>query len=346
MTAKVRVLLVDDSPLVLNILSRFINADTRLEVVATATSGQRALELIDQLQPDVICTDVQMPGMNGLDLIRQVMAKRPIPILVVSISVQQDQKENIFRLLEAGAVDVFPKPRASVRLSESEAKAFCDRVLVVSRVHVFRARASKPPPAVAPDYALKAPAPGRFDVVLIGGSTGAPQVFHRLFSQLGSGFCLPIVAVQHISEGFTASFVDWLNRSTQNRVKIAEQGEPLRCGTIYFPPDGAHVGVSNGHLRLDYDAPTNCGSRPSVNVMFESFVDAGRARRTLAILLSGMGRDGADGMAALHRNGAYTLAQSEESCAIFGMPKEAISLNAVDQVLNPEGISKLLNELC
>lgn len=342
---KVKVLLVDDSPLVLTLLSRIINADKRLTVIATTTSAREALEIIDRQSPDVVCTDVHMPGMDGLDLIKDVMARKPVPILVVSISVQKHQTENIFRLIEAGAVDVFAKPRASIRLSEAESKAFCDRVFVVSKVHVFRTRA-RTTPALGSGDSLKLPKPGQFEVVTLGGSTGAPQVFHTIFSQLKADFCLPIVAVQHISDGFTESFVDWLNRSTLNHVKIAEEGEALRRGTIYFPPDGVHIKVTDNRIHFDRDTPPNSGSRPSVNVLFQSFVDAGRAKRTLAILLTGMGRDGAEGMLALHEQGGATIAQSEESCAIYGMPKEAISLNAVDKIMAPTAMAELLNRLC
>jgi two-component system chemotaxis response regulator CheB len=152
--------------------------------------------------------------------------------------------------------------------------------------------------------------------------------------------------VQHISEGFTQSFVDWLDRSTPNRVKVAEQHEILHSGTIYFPPDGTHIAIKEGRIILDSESPLDCGSRPSANVLFNSFADAGYSERTVAVLLSGMGRDGANGMAALHTKGAFTIAQSEQSCAIFGMPREAIRLGAVDQVLPPHEIVKFLNELC
>lgn len=346
MTAnKIKVLLVDDSPLVLTLLSRMINADKRMTVMATATSGQEALSIINREMPDVVCTDVHMPRMGGIELIKAIMAVKPLPILVVSVSVQAHQAENIFRLLESGAVDVFPKPKAGLRLNAVDARAFCDRVYVVSKVHVFKSGRTTNALTMSTE-APKFVQPERFDVVLMGGSTGAPQIYHAVFAQLKSNFKVPIVAVQHISDGFTSSLVEWLDRSTLNTVKIAEQGEVLKSSTIYFPPDGAHIEIRNHQVHLDFDGPLNCGSRPSVNVLFEASARAGTAKRTLAILLSGMGRDGADGMASLHRQGAYTIAQAEQSCAIFGMPKEALALKAVDKILAPSGIVELLNKLC
>lgn len=339
-------LLIDDSPLVLTILSRIINADKRLEVVATTTSPRDCLSLIDKQKPDIICTDYHMPGMSGLDLIKMVMNHKPTPILVVSISVQEDQTENIFQLLEAGAIDVFPKPRASTRLIESEAKALCDRIYVVSKVHVFRShsRAVQNKNPTAPPRFKKTNS-NKFDLILIGGSTGAPQVFHTLFSQLNSQFSIPIIAVQHISEGFTQSFVDWLDRSSSLTIKIAEDGEMITPGFVYFPPDRTHIIIENGRVRLDNILPPNNSCRPSVNVMFESVKNKEDTQKTLAILLTGMGYDGAQGMSYLHNNGAYTVIQSEESCAVFGMPKQALELNAVDQILAPTQILDLMNNL-
>lgn len=345
MTRKVKVLLVDDSRLILSILTKLISADKRLEVIGAVTSGQEALEVLEREHPDIICTDYHMPRMNGLQFTRAVMATRPTPILVISISVQEDQTANIFQLLEAGAVEVFPKPRAGARFNEAESKQLCDRIYVVSRVHVYKSmakRAAESTPVSVPKQNVPA---RRLDLVLMGGSTGAPQIYFEILSQLKLTFVTPIVAVQHISTGFIQSFVDWLDRSCNLTVKIAEHNEPLRQRHVYFPPDGAHILIVNGCIHLDYEIPPNCGSRPSVNVLYQSIANNHRAARTLAILLSGMGRDGADGMEALHNKGGYTIAQSEDSCAIFGMPGEAVALQCVDQVLPPSAIADFMNQV-
>lgn len=350
---QVRVLLVDDSPLALAMLKRVLDADPRLEVIGTASDGINALEAVKTLSPDVVCTDFHMPRMNGLELTRRLMETTPLPILVVSVSVQDDQTQNIYDMLRAGAVDVFAKPRGAATLTPTAAKAFCDSVYFVSGVKV-QTRQSRPrsrlsnervtdmQPRKAPEYASERAFKKTPKIVAIGGSTGAPRVYATILPKLGSHFPAPIVCVQHISEGFAESLVSWLDQMNGMSVKIAADGERLLPGVAYFPPEKSHLIVRSGRVFCKTEEPRRNGHRPSVDVLFESLLQAYDPHSVIAVLLSGMGRDGAEGLAALHANGAHTIAQSAETCAVFGMPNEANKLGGVDRFLDPDQIAPAL----
>ena len=343
---KIRVLLVDDSVLMLTMLKRIVNNDPRLEVVATAKDGVEALECLHKYKPDVMCTDYHMPRMDGLALTKQVMRDMPLPILVVSISVSEDQQHNVISLLNAGALDVFSKPQGGAQLNSEQAIALCNRIYLLSKVRAIRRfvgtaaeRAQATPPSTPsswPSISL-----GNKQVVVIGGSTGGPQAFHALLSKLPAQFPLPVLCVQHISIGFTESLVQWLNASCAIRVKIATHGEPLCPGVVYFPPDDHHLLLGPGRLYLDNQSPPVNRSRPSVDRLFDSACQHSGAN-AIGVLLSGMGRDGADGLSHMHAMGAFTLAQSEESCVIFGMPGEAVKLGAADMVMAPQDMAPLI----
>jgi two-component system chemotaxis response regulator CheB len=339
----VRVLLVDDSPLVLAVLTRILAADPEIEVVGTAKNGQEALALIPKADPNVICTDFYMPVMNGLEFTRRVMAEHPRPILVVSVAVGESQPENVFQLLEAGAVDVFPKPRGGFAAeNEALAQELRNRVKVLSRVHVFRKLAL---PTSAPLPAMKPAGLAVPHVVAMGASAGGPQALATVLSGLPEDFPAPILCVQHVSEGFLDGLVSWLGSHTRLQVRIAQQGEQPLPGRVYFSQEEHHLLVGDGGRLVLSDDPARVGHRPSVDLLFESV-----ARRygaaAVAVLLSGMGADGAAGMAEVAKAGGMTIAQDEATSVIFGMPGEAVRLGAARRVLPVDQIARVLRALC
>ena len=329
----IKVLLVEDSPIALLILQKLLASSPEVEVVGTAENGSKALALIPQVQPHVICTDFYMKGMDGLDLTKQVMAYYPRPILVVSNFVQSDDSQNIFELLQAGAVDVFPKPVVGTSANYEQVKhKLIAKIKILSGVQVFT-RPQKPP--FVPTRAE--PVEGILDItfpiraVTIGASTGGPKALHVILSQLPSRFPVPIICTQHISIGFLQGLVDWLASQSKLAVKIAQEGESPLPGTVYFAPDCHHLELERGKFICSSSDAVD-GHLPSITTMFES-VARFYGRGTAGILLTGMGKDGAAGIGAIAAAGGTTIAQDQSSCVIFGMPKEAIALGAVQHVL-------------
>jgi len=342
----IRVLLVDDSPLTLHILQRLLLRSPDIQVVGTAADGQAALELLPTLNPDVICTDMHMPGMSGLELTRAVMATRPCPILVVSVSMEPGSP-SIFRMLEAGAVDVYPKPRAILDADEEKlARELASKIRIVAGVHVFRRRTA-PTPLAPPKLPVSPPvsAPrSPVKLVAIGASTGGPQALRAILSALPTDFPSPVVCVQHIGGDFLGELVRWLAEECSLPVRKAAQGEMPQVGTVYFAPEGAHLEFdAQGRFALS-DAPPCDGHRPSVTVTQRAAARQFGAG-AVGILLTGMGRDGAEGMAAIAAADGVTIAQDEASSVVYGMPREAVALGAARHVLPLEQIAPALAAL-
>jgi two-component system chemotaxis response regulator CheB len=337
------VLLVDDSLIALTILTRMLSTSPEIEVVGKARSGREALELIPRLQPAVICTDLHMPDMDGLELTKQVMARFPRPILVVSAAVQPEDTQNVFQLLEAGAIDILPKPRGGLTAAAPEvAQELVRKIKLISGVVALTRRQR-----TRPELGLRQNGPSsppRPRIVAIGASTGGPQALRTILAQLPADFPAPILCVQHISDGFLGGLVDWLANSCSMSMKIAQVGEQPTAGTIYFPQEGAHLEIdAAGKLQCSHKAPID-GHRPSVTATFKSVADY-CGDGAIGILLTGMGSDGAQGMQEIFAAGGITIAQNEETSVVFGMPKQAIVLGAVKYVLPLHKIPFLLPEL-
>jgi two-component system chemotaxis response regulator CheB len=339
----VSVLLVDDSLIALTILSRMLSTSPDIQVVGKARSGREALELIPRLQPAVICTDLHMPDMDGLELTKQIMARFPRPILVVSAAVQPEDTHNVFRLLEAGAIDILPKPHGGLAAAEPHvAQELVRKIKLISGVVALtRRQRTRPGLEQTQDGPLSPPRPR---IVAIGASTGGPQALRTILAQLPVDFPAPIVCVQHISDGFLGGLVDWLASHCSMSIKIAQAGEQPLAGTIYFPQEGAHLEIDPlGKLICSRKPPID-GHRPSVTATFKSVADY-CGNGAVGILLTGMGSDGAQGMQEIFAVGGTTIAQNEETSVVFGMPKQAIALGAVKYVLPLHKISFLLPEL-
>ncbi|MGK7876046.1 MAG: chemotaxis response regulator protein-glutamate methylesterase [Xenococcaceae cyanobacterium] len=342
----IKVLLVDDSPIAIAILKRILGSSPEIEVVGTARTGLEALALIPKVQPDVISTDLHMPQMDGLELTSKVMELYPRPILVISASVQEEDTDHVFRLLDAGAVDIFPKPRAG-RAADYELlkQQLINKIKILSGVKVFTKRQKYPSPAKSlktenlPAFSSSSfPKP---KVVAIGASTGGPKALEELFTHLPSDFPVPVICVQHISPGFLQGFIDWLAGSCRLPIQIAQPGNMPKPGTIYFPPEQEHLKLDASGGFICSNLPPVGGHRPSVTVTFES-VAKFYGKATVGILLTGMGRDGAEGMQAIAQAGGFTIAQDEATSVVFGMPKEAIALGAAQEILPIEAIAPML----
>jgi two-component system, chemotaxis family, protein-glutamate methylesterase/glutaminase len=345
----IRVLLVEDSQIALVILKRILNSSPQIEVVGEARTGLDALALIPEIEPDVICTDLYMPKMDGLTFTSEVMARYPRPILVISASVQEEDAHHVFQLLEAGAVDIFPKPLSGLELNNASFKEeLINKVKILSGVKVITRRPRPLRPIKTPNpRGVPAFPPDSYTnpkIVTIGASTGGPSALYDLFAQLPANFPVPVICVQHICFGFLQGLIDWLAAGCALPIAIAQPGEMPRPGRIYFPPERYHLELDPRGRFVCSDTPPLEGHRPSVTLTFTSVVKI-YGKGTVGILLTGMGRDGAEGMLAIAEAGGFTIAQDEATSVVFGMPREAINLGAARQVLPMQAIAPTLLNL-
>ncbi len=332
----IRVLLVDDSPIALNILQRLLSLSPDIQVAGTAANGREALALLPALNPDVICTDLHMPVMNGLEFTRVVMNTYPRPILVLSVSVEPGSP-NVFRLLEAGAVDVYPKPRAILAADQEKlARELASKIRILAGVHVFRHAGTVPP---RPPLSLPPRSPVR--IVAIGASTGGPQALREILSHLPAGFPAPVVCVQHIGSDFLSEMIVWLAEVSPLPMRKAAQGEVPQAGVVYFAPEDVHLELDGGGRFELSQAPPCDDHKPSITVTLRAAARCFGAA-AVGVLLTGMGRDGAEGMAAIAAAGGVTIAQDEASSVVYGMPREAVALGAAQHVLPLEQIAPAL----
>jgi two-component system chemotaxis response regulator CheB len=330
---KISVLIVDDSRIAVTLLKRTLATAPDIEVVGTASNGREALELLPRLNPAVVCTDIHMPVMDGLELTARIMEKYPRPILVVSVSAYEGSL-NAFKLLSAGALDVVSKPPIDSESGyNSIASELIGKIRILSGVRVFRRIAREriePPPPTLPPSALRIMSPVR--IIVIGASTGGPPALQTILSRLPPHFPRPIVCVQHISKGFQEGLVQWLSVICAVKVTVAREGGVPAPGTIYFPQEGSHLKFDrNGRFAIPSEPPFQ-GHRPSISVTMRSAAES-YGSGAAGILLTGMGSDGAEGMREIAGCGGMTIAQDEKSSVVFGMAKQAIEMGAAQLVL-------------
>jgi two-component system chemotaxis response regulator CheB len=342
----IRVLVVDDSLITLAIIKRILAGAPEIQVVGTAINGKEALDMMQSLRPDVICTDLHMPVMDGLEFTKAVMERFPCPILVVSVSVQKEQTANIFKVLEAGAIDVMAKPRGTPGAGyELDAQELIGKIKVLAGVVAIRKHRKEIPAtaSITNDY-LPAIEAVPLNIIGIGASTGGPQAFQEILSHLPGNLPVPMLCIQHISEGFMQGLVDWLGYKSRLKIVTAETGIQPQPGTVYFPREGTHLVLdSQGRLECS-EAPAHEGHRPSISMTFRSLAQH-HGKSAVGVLLTGMGRDGVEGMRAIAQAGGTTIAQDEQSSTIFGMPREAIAANAARYVLPLPKIAPALLKL-
>lgn len=332
---QVRVLVADDSPTVRLMICRMLESDPGIRIVGTVGNGREATEQVALLKPDIVTMDVEMPVMNGLDAIEHIMAYHPVPILVVSSVVDKEHTANAARALGAGAVDVLSKPTpASMQEFEAAAQDLRAKIKMLSRVRVIthpKARLTKAPEPPQKEKPTPA-ALNAFRLVAIGSSTGGPQALQSILSTVPGDVNAAIVIVQHIAKGFTEGLVDWLNATCRLEVVVGTSGMNLEPGKVIIAPEERHMEVNgSSQVRLtDFEYPSP--HKPAANVLLDSVAQY-YGSRSIGVILTGMGNDGALGIKAIHDRGGHTIAQDSDTSAIFGMAKEAIKMGGVDEVL-------------
>ena len=346
----VRVLVVEDSPVVREFLLHVLGSDPEIEVVGMAVTGEEALEAVERIRPDIITMDVHMPKMNGFDTTRRIMETHPTPIIIVSGTLDVAETASVFRAIEAGALAVLPRPSGFGHPEhEQSAAEFVQTVKLMSEVKVVRRWPQLRPGKTLPAASLSAQIQRRTaqtesQLVAIGASTGGPPALRIILSGLPKDFPLPVLIVQHIAAGFTQGFAEWLAQSSSLPVQLSVHGQQVVPGRVYVAPDGFHMRVAgDGRIWLNTDEPEN-GLRPSVSYLFRSVAKA-YGQSAIGVLLTGMGKDGALELKLMREQGALTIAQDKETSVVHGMPGEAIRLGGATYVLPPEKISIMLTSL-
>ncbi|PBI95939.1 Chemotaxis response regulator protein-glutamate methylesterase [Variovorax boronicumulans] len=342
---KIKVLCVDDSALIRSVMSEIINSQSDMTVVGTAADPLVARDLIKVTNPDVLTLDVEMPRMDGLEFLEKLMRLRPMPVVMVS-SLTERGSEIALRALELGAIDFVTKPRLGVRdglLNYTELIAGKIRTAASARLLPARpaATAARTAHEAAPEALLRSPLLSTEKLLIIGASTGGTEAIREVLQPLPPDAPAVLIA-QHMPAGFTRSFAQRLDGLCRIRVKEAEQGERVLPGHAYIAPGGFHLSLArsgaNYVAHLDQEPPVN-RHRPSIDVLFDSAAKHA-GKNAIGIILTGMGKDGAEGLLRMRRAGAHTLAQDEASCVVFGMPREAVALGAVDEVSPLSEISR------
>jgi len=325
--SRFRVLVVEDSLTVRMHLCELVQADPTFELVGQAEDGKQAIELCLALRPDVVSLDMMMPVMSGLAATEYIMAYCPTPILVVSSSLNRGELFRTYEALAAGALDVIEKPHPG---QENWDQQYLSVLKLVARIKVIthvRGRRNAPMAPALPLVARQQ----RLRLVAIGASTGGARALVEVLGVLPSDFPLPLLVVIHIAEPFGHAFVDWLGDHCALEVRLARHGQPLPSRGVVLAAPGLHLQLRDG-VQVCERGPERLSCRPSVDVLFESVVQEYGASAA-AVLLTGMGQDGARGMLALHNAGGVTIAQDEASCVVYGMPREAALLGAAQRIL-------------
>jgi two-component system, chemotaxis family, protein-glutamate methylesterase/glutaminase len=343
---KVRVLVVDDSALMRKLIPQMLASDNSIEVVGTAMDGMFCLKKIEELQPNVVTLDLQMPGMNGIDTLKEIMRRHPLPVIVVS-SHSTEGASITMKALAFGAFDFVAKPQDATAHMAHVAQDLIAKIKVAAECKTVQPRSLLGAPA-RPEKILPAKAAIPTRTVGIGISTGGPQALEFLLAQLPGDFPGAIVVVQHMPHGFTDMFARRLDEMCALRVKEAQSGDVLQAGRVLISPGNRHLTVKRlpmGDVAVLNDEPPVNGHRPSVDVLFHSLAQE-FGRNGIAVLMTGMGDDGAEGLGEVKKAGGVTIAQNEESCVVFGMPKAAIDRGYATRVVGLDILSSTLQALC
>ncbi len=363
---RIRVLVIEDSPVIQQLLAHIIGADPRLEVAGVASSGEQALRMIERVGPDVVSLDIRLPGIDGFEVTSRIMRQNPLPIVIVASDVRD--LDIPMRALQAGALAVVEKPGSVARADyQVVAHHLCTQLVIMSQVKVIRHRIAARPandrrgargsaadspaapvgstgPAALPDAAAAVDGRRRrFRALGLVASTGGPAALARLLKELPGDYPLPILAVQHMGAPFMAGFANWLGTVSPLPVLLAEQGAYPRPGHVHVAPGDRHLTVENGVIRLTAGDPV-CGQRPSGEVLFRSMAAAYGAAG-IGVLLTGMGEDGARGLLAMRQAGAYTVAEHASTAVIHSMPGTAVRLGGAVEELPLDQIAARLLQL-
>lgn len=358
----IKILVVDDSGFFRRRIGEMLGADPNLEVIGFARTGEESITLTKQLKPDVITMDIEMPGMNGIEATRRIMAEQPTPVIMFS-SLTTEGAQSTFDALDAGALDFLPKRFQDIAKDIDEARiVLCDRVRAVARTRVSKsaaaapAPAAKPKPVATPRPAAVAKEPrtesvnekpavirsrhGKISLVAIGTSTGGPVALQNVLTKIPADFPLPIVIVQHMPATFTPTFAQRLNTQCAITVKEAQDGDRLEAGVALLAPGGKQMLIkANGNgafIKIEESEPS-LTYKPSVDITFRS-VSKVFPDNTLAIIMTGMGADGREGCRELKTHGSEVWAQDEQSCVVYGMPAAVVDAGLTDEVLDVDHI--------
>jgi len=342
----IKVLIVEDSQVMRDLLTFILSSDPAIQVIGTARDGREAVRAVREMRPDVVTMDIVMPNMDGFEATRIIMETTPTPIVIVSASWDPKEVERTFQAMEAGALAAVAKPVGVAHPSyKQHTKELIQIVKLMSEVKVIQRRPQERKGVVISAESTAGmipPATPDLKVVAIGASTGGPPAIEAILSGLPTDFPIPLLIVQHIAAGFVQGFADWLANSSGRPVKIAAQGEYLLPGRAYIAPDDLQMGVENGgRIILSSSGPEN-GLRPSVSWMFRSVSEV-FGKNAIGVLLTGMGKDGAQELKRMKERGAVTIVQDKESSIVYGMPGEAVTLNAASYVLSPGRIAEFLS---
>lgn len=349
----IKVLIVEDSRTVSQYLEFILESDPEIKVVGNVANGKEAVDFVNNNKPDIISMDIDMPIMNGLAATRIIMSTNPLPIVVVTASRNASNMDISIEAMASGALGVINKPLGIGHPNEEQkTKKLLSLIKAYSQVKVIKRKEIKPKPIIDQDTVLKKlTSSNRLPsleetmdrkYLAIGLSSGGPQVLQKIFTNLSTRFPYPILVVQHITLGFLEGLVAWLGRTTDISICIAKNKESLHGGTVYFAPNGYQMEVKSNTVYLTKPTEEK-GTCPSVKHMFNSLLP--EAKKTIALILTGMGKDGAVELKSLKDAGALTIAQDKESSLIHGMPGEAIKLGGASYVMNVIEISELLQAM-
>lgn len=330
----VKILIVDDSVVVRRTLREIFSEVDDFFVVSEANNGKEAVYFAKKFKPDVVTMDIHMPGGGGLEAIEKLVQEFPVPILILTVSSNLEDQVEIFQLLKFGYIDLMEKPSITMwQKDEQYRRRFINKISELAEIgkKIIKRKGKK---EFLPD---------NMDIVGIVSSTGGPKALKELFSNLDPKIRVPIICVQHISPGFSAGLVKWLNSFSKLPIRIAKKGERLERGTIYFSEDDYHIEVNKFKKIYMHQRPPILGLRPAGDFLLSSLAYFGK--NAMGIILTGMGSDGKEGLGKMFQNGAYTIAQDKESSIVWGMPKSAIDAGFTDSVLNVKGIINRLNKI-
>lgn len=350
---KIRVLVVDDSAFMRKIISDMINSNEKLQVLDTAKNGKEAIEKIHGLNPDVVTMDIEMPILDGLSALKKIMANKPVPVIMLS-SLTKAGADATVKALQLGAIDFITKPTSIFKINADNVKSeLIDKIIISSKVKFNKEIGynSYKKPKTSPKKIKQSNKSNNYatsklnKIVAIGTSTGGPRALQSIIPNLPKDINASFVVVQHMPPGFTKSLSERLNSISEVSVKEAEHNDILHSGYVYIAPGDYHMEIvkdkSRFRINLTKASPVS-GHRPSVNVMVDSIANMG-INNVIGVILTGMGSDGAEALKNLKNNSnGYIIAQDEDSCVVFGMPKAAIKLGIVDKVLP---LNKITDEL-
>lgn len=357
MKSPIRVLIADDSAFMRQIITDLINSDPELQVIGAARNGADALEMIEKLNPDVVTLDLEMPKLNGLETLKEIMKRWPKPVVMIS-HLTQEGATTTLNCLDAGAMDFVPKPSGSISLDFARAAQDLTEKLKVA-YHNFRphmlpsAQSARKSPVIPVMPVVPAPTSmasgsyGRRDdmVIALGTSSGGPRALKEVIPYLPADMPAGMVIVQHMPPGFTRSLADRLNQESKIRVKEAEEGDRIEPGLALLAPGGYHLEIEAGGIVRLNQKPPLWGVRPCVDYMMQTMAPL-YGSRLIGVIMTGMGRDGANGMAEIKKHGGQTVVQNEETCLVYGMPRAVAERGLADHVVPlPEIAHKIVQLL-